>query len=82
MSVNLGINSDKNIIAYNLCSVIFLELLGRHYCISIDRKLVCFSKLKSLFVSTEEPDAEYKVLPWKATREEIKQWLIDQGYGG
>ena len=47
MSVNLGINSDKNIIAYNLCSVIFLELLnytGWHYCIGIEitQKLVCF----------------------------------------
>jgi len=37
---------------------------------------------RKLSVETEEPDAEYKVLPWKATREEIKQWLIDQGYGG
>ena len=29
----------------------------------------------------EEPDMEYKVLPWKAKKEDIKSWLIDQGYG-
>lgn len=24
---------------------------------------------------------EYKVLPWRAKKEDIKSWLIDQGYG-
>lgn len=30
---------------------------------------------------TEEPDMEYRVLPWTADHQAIKTWLIDQGYG-
>lgn len=44
--------------------------------------LLTVHNIELLLVSSEEPDGEYKVLPWKAAKEEIKLWLIDQGYGG
>ena len=44
--------------------------------------LLTVHNIELLLVSSEEPDGEYKVLPWKAAKEEIKHWLIDQGYGG
>lgn len=30
---------------------------------------------------TEEPDIEYQVLPWRANKQAIKSWLLNQGYG-
>ena len=47
-------------------------------------KCVIF-ELNSVFSTatvTEETDNAYKVLPWKANKEEMKQWLTSQGYGG
>ena len=34
-----------------------------------------------LYLCVDEPDSgEYKVLPWKATKDEIKQWLQNAGF--
>lgn len=30
---------------------------------------------------TEQPDMEYRVLPWRADHQAIKDWLSEQGYG-